>query len=73
MITLQNGIHWSHFWCQDIVLNIKRKGIAEAVITKYRGFVNKHQRQKKNTEFLWLHLWFNKLAKNVLRSIKEQY
>lgn len=44
MITLQNGIHWSHFWCQDIVLNIKTKGIAEAVITKYRGFVNKHQR-----------------------------
>lgn len=72
MITLQNDIHWSHFWCEDIVLNIKRKGIAEAVITKYRGFVNKHQRQKK-TEFLWLHLWFNKLANNVLRSIKEQY
>lgn len=51
MITLQNGIHWSHFWCEDIVLNIKRKGIAEAVITKYRGFVNKHQRQKKTQNF----------------------
>lgn len=57
MITLQNGIRWSHFWCQDIVLNIKRKGIAEAVITKYTGFVNKHQRKKHRIFMASFMIW----------------